>query len=381
MMNFSIRTLIEKLHLWLGLFTAPLVFFICITGTIIVFCDEIMEFSAGDARFVKEVKAEPLPTETLISILKSEFPNRKEPSYMVYYRDPQRSVRINSYSPQEGLHMVYMDQYTGEILKDDATIYFFYIMAHLHHSLLWHGVGEWIIDIGSIIFLIALLTGLVLWWPKSFNRKNMKSAFTIKADGSGKRLNYDLHSVGGFYGLGLGILLTVTGLLIAFKPLSNFTQKTFGGNPDVQMRSVFAQANDSTQTAVPAYGTIKQAFADFPDRTEIQLYTFWMNDWGYYAMNVANKIGIKSAMNGKFVAYDKYSGQRVSLQKELEMNEAVSNMYWTLHLGNYLGLFGKTLTFVGGLIASSLSVTGFFVWWNKRKKNKKSRRSLQLDIQ
>ncbi|RKD91054.1 PepSY-associated TM helix domain-containing protein [Mangrovibacterium diazotrophicum] len=379
-MNFSIRTLIEKLHLWLGLFTAPLVFFICITGTIIVFCDEIMDFSAGDARYVNEVKAEPMETEALISILKTEFPNRWNPSYIVYYRDPRRSVRINSFGPTEGLHMVYMNQYTGEILKDDPTINFFYIVAHLHHSLLWHGPGEWIIDIGTIVFLIALITGLVLWWPRSLERKNMKKAFTFKLSGSRKRLNYDLHSVGGFYGLGLGLLLTITGLLIAFKPFSDFTQKSFGGDPEVQMRSVFVSVNDSTKTASPINEVVQQAFVDFPEKTEIQLYTYWLDDWGYYAMYVANKIGIKSAMNGKLAAYDKYSGKRVPLQKELVINEAVSNMYWTLHLGNYLGLFGKIVTFLGGLIASSLSVTGFFVWWNKRKKNRKSRKSRHLDI-
>lgn len=379
-MNFSIRNLIEKLHLWLGLFTAPLVFFICITGTIIVFCDEIMELSAGDARYVKEVKAEALPAEELISILKQEFPTRMQPSYMVFYRDPQRSVRINSFGREEGLHMVYIDQYTGQILKDDRTIYFFYIVAHLHHSLLWHGVGDWIIDIGSIIFLIALLTGLVLWWPKNLSRSKLKGAFTLKLNATAQRFNHDLHSVGGFYGLAVGILLTVTGLLIAFKPFSAFTQKAFGGNPEIQMRTVFAQANDSTRMAVPANDVIKQAFADFPEKTEIQFYSYWLNDWGYYAMYAANKIGIKSAMNGKLLAYDKYTGERVALQKELEINEAVSNTYWTLHLGNYMGLFGKIITFLGGLIASSLPVTGFIIWWNKRKRSQKSRQSLRLDL-
>jgi uncharacterized iron-regulated membrane protein len=377
-MKHSLRTLIEKIHLWLGLITAPIVFFICITGTVIVFCDEIMELSAGDARFVKEVQGQPLPAESLVTILKEKFPNRWNPSYMVFYRDPQRSVRINSYSPDEGLHMVYIDQYTGEILKDDPTIYFFYILAHLHHSFLWHGVGEWIVDIVTLVFLIALLTGLVLWWPRSLSRKHLRGAFTVQFRASAKRVNHDLHNAGGFYGLIIGLILSVTGLLIAFQPFAAFTQKALGGDASIKMNQIFATANDSTQSAFPVNQVVEKAFASFPDKSEIQLYTYWMNDWGYYALYVADKIGIKSAMNGKLTAYNKYTGERVPLQKELLINEAVSNAYWSLHLGNYWGLLGKLFTFAGGLIASSLPVTGFIIWWNKRKKNKRSRQALSI---
>lgn len=45
-------------------------------------------------------------------------------------------------------------------------------------------------------------------------------------------------------------------------------------------------------------------------------------------------------------------------------------MYWTLHMGNWIGLLGKNVTFLGGLIASILPVTGFFIWWNKLKRIK-----------
>lgn len=46
-------------------------------------------------------------------------------------------------------------------------------------------------------------------------------------------------------------------------------------------------------------------------------------------------------------------------------------MNYDLHVGSILGLPGKILAFFGALIGASLPVTGFLVWWGKRKKKKK----------
>lgn len=371
-MNFNFKTFIQKIHLWLGLVTAPLVFFICITGTIIVFSDEIMELSAGKARFVKEVKDVKLENETLLNILGEKYPDRRI-SYEVCYRNPERSIRFNTFSRENGLRMVYMDPYTGDILKDDTSIYFFYIMAHLHGSLMWHGTGEWIIDIATIIFLLALITGLVLWWPKKWDKKHKTASFTIKWKASGKRINLDLHKVFGFYGLGICLIISLTGLLIAFKPLANVTKNAFGGNASIDMRELFAtKSTDSTKTVIPLNQAIDQAFETFPAKKQVQVYTFWIKDWGYYVMNVANKIGLKSAMNAEFVAYEKNSGKQFDAPAEFLINKKVDNAYWMLHMGNYLGLFGKIITFIGGLTASMLPVTGFIIWLNNRKRKRKN---------
>src|SRR5690606_16723176 len=135
---------IAWIHLWPSLVSAVILIFVCLTGTIIVYCDEIMELSAGKARFVEEVGSQRLEPDELIERLKAHFPDRGTPGYMVAYKDPNRSVRFNMFSKQEGLRMVYVNPYTGEVLKDDGTIYFFYITAHLHNSLLLHTPGQWI---------------------------------------------------------------------------------------------------------------------------------------------------------------------------------------------------------------------------------------------
>ncbi|GAF01909.1 PepSY-associated TM helix domain-containing protein [Saccharicrinis fermentans] len=369
------KELWTKVHLWLGLISAPLVFFVCITGTIFVFSDEIIDLSAGEARYVNEVKESRLSTEKLLDIVREAFPKRMQPSYMVCYKDPHRSIRFNSYSKTEGLHMVYIDQYTGEILKDDATIYFFYVLAHLHHSLLWHDGGPWIIDIVSILFLIALISGIVLWWPQKWDKKHKKASFTIKWSASLKRINLDLHKVYGFYGAGIAFILVITGLLIAFKPFAAFTKNLFGGDAALEMKSLMVQApKDTISSQASIDVAIQDAFETYPHKNQLQLLTFRMDQWDYLLIKMSNKIGIKSAMDGVYVAYDKYTGEKFDLPRAFRINKKVEDVYWSLHLGNYMGLFGKIVTFLGGLIASSLPVTGFIIWLNKRKKINKNKR-------
>jgi len=103
LMNVKLKTFLGKLHLQLGLISAPIVFFICLTGTIIVFGDEIIELSAGDARYVKAVRNEKIPVETILEKLKQTYPDRKTPFYMVAYKDAALQYIRQTKRPEHGL--------------------------------------------------------------------------------------------------------------------------------------------------------------------------------------------------------------------------------------------------------------------------------------
>lgn len=363
----STKKIVRYLHLWPGLISAIILFFVCITGTIIVYSDEIIELSAGNSKYVKEIKSERLPANDILKILNETFPNRK-PSYMVSYKDPERSVRFNMFSKEDGLRMVYVDPYSGEILKDDNTIYFFYVTAHLHNSLLLGKTGQWIIDIATIIFIIELITGLILWLPKKWNGKTLKNFFTIKAKSTSQRLNYDLHRVLGIYALVILLILSFTGLLIAFEPMSHATMKILGAGDDGHSWQKSLPTFDKSKEEVELNSLIKEAFEKYPKKEEVQIDIFKLETKGYYYLRVADRIGLKSAQSPEYLVYNRANGSLFEIPKETIRHEKIENAVWVLHMGNWMGQLGKLVTFLGGLIASSLPVTGFYIWWNKRKK-------------
>jgi len=130
-LSVKIRKIIQWLHLWPSIVSGIIVVFTAFTGTCIVYADELVDWSASDARYVIPGK-DKIPMEKIMDIHKKTFPEL-EPSYFIFYNDPSRSLAINTFDPQNvAISMVYINPYTGEILKQDHTIHFFFIMAHLH---------------------------------------------------------------------------------------------------------------------------------------------------------------------------------------------------------------------------------------------------------
>ena len=365
-MTVKIRRLFGKLHLWLGLISAPIVFIICLTGTIIVFGDEIIELSAGQARYVKEVKKDKVPIESILKNLKQAYPDRFTPFYMVVYKDPHRSLRFNTYGKKIGLRMVYVDPYTGQILKDDPTIYFFFIVAHLHHSLLLHEPGEWVVKISTLLFVISLITGIALWLPKNWDIRYSKTSFLIKWPAKFKSLNYDLHNVLGFYSLGIVLTLSLTGLILGFESWKNITTDLFGGDSQLNWKKNTTEWDRSLQP-YPMNDIIESTFKNHPEKNQIQIMTY-LKDAGYYYVKASDRVALKSTTGQKFLVFNKRDGKEVRMPEKIYRNETIENMIWMIHMGTWYGMLGKIVTFIGGVIATSLPVTGFVIWINKRKR-------------
>src|SRR5690606_6796518 len=89
----------------------------------------------------------------------------------------------------------------------------------LHRQLLMGKTGKVITGICCLSYLVILITGLFLWWPK--NSKILRQRLKIKWDAKFKRVNWDLHAVAGFYSLPLLFLIAFTGLTWSYKWFNN----------------------------------------------------------------------------------------------------------------------------------------------------------------
>jgi len=97
------------------------------------------------------------------------------------------------------------------------------VVLRLHRTLLLGEVGKQIIKWNVLIFFILCISGLVLWWPKQ--KKFFKRAVTINLKTKNwKAINWDLHSVLGFYGLLLLLLISLTGMFFAFDSVKNWVR-------------------------------------------------------------------------------------------------------------------------------------------------------------
>ncbi len=365
--NIIDRT-IAWLHLWPSIVSGVVLVFVCLTGTIIVYGDEIMDFTAGDAKYITPQNAPKISTLQINENINKTYPGYSVSEY-VFFKDPGRSIRLRAFSREPlMLSMVYMNPYTGEILKKDNSIYFFYTTAHLHAELLAHETGHWIVAISTIIFVISCITGLVLWWPKRWNRAGQLASFTIKWKAKFKRLNYDLHNVYGFYSLIICLVLGLTGLMIAFPGFKDITIRA-AGRQVADLRKALPKM-DSTRISEDAVEFAYKVLENEPGKKSVSVWNFDQQKSGAFVFTSGN-VGLKSIEKADITIYDRYTGEPINLDPKYIRYKKADNFIWQLHMGQWLGWFGKLSTFLAGIIATSLPVTGFLIWWGRRNKKKK----------
>lgn len=183
-----------KLHLWFGLSVGLILFIVSLTGTMYIFKDEMQNQLRKEVIFVKAetITQRPLSIEVLrekvalelnekYPISSVEIPLDKNKSYeFLYYEKDKKAwnyfdeVKINK--------LIYVNQYTGQILGIYNEKYdLFPILKAIHWSLLLNSDwGKYVIGIPVVLFIIMLITGIILWWPKNKKMRNGRFSFDWK---------------------------------------------------------------------------------------------------------------------------------------------------------------------------------------------------------
>ena len=203
----------------------------CFSGAMLVFEQEITEAAQRDMVYVEKVGEKPLPVSEIASKVAATLPDSIKVTGVVISADPERSYKVNISKPKKAF--VYVDQYTGEIKGKNERLGFFTVMFRLHRWLMdskpedggiyW---GKMIVGVSTLVFVVILITGLVIWIPKS--RKALKNRLAVCATKGWKRLWYDLHVAGGFYALLLLLAMALTGLTWSFSWYRTGFYKAFG---------------------------------------------------------------------------------------------------------------------------------------------------------
>ena len=83
--------------------------------------------------------------------------------------------------------------------------------------------------------------------------------------------------------------------------------------------------------------------------------------------------------NSDFYHYDQFTGKELIAPgsysgrfKDAKLADKIVRMNYDIHVGAVLGIPGKLLAFFASLLAASLPITGFMIWWGRRRKSKKS---------
>lgn len=370
------------LHLWLGLVTGIIVVIVCLTACIWVFNEEITDMLEPQHAVAHQEKAVILPSQ-IMKVAATEFPGKRV-SYATYRVG--RVVDAGVGGRRGGSNMK-LNPYTAEVVskevrKEGEAGFFRWVLNG--HRFLWlpFEIGRPVVNYSILIFLITLITGMVLWWPKKWNKSTRQQSFTIKWGGTIKRVNYDLHNVLGFYALLLLFAIGATGIVYGIQWWSKgLYWATSGGK---SLPEYVEKKSDSLQAG--KHYTPEQA-ADIAFQTVLRKHP----DANGYYMSFPDTSKPKSSIlviaypgKGQYYNSERYTFDQHTLQElkeprtiydgsyaEAEFGTKLRKMNYDIHVGSILGLPGKILAFFASLIGATLPVTGFIIWWGKKKKQKK----------
>lgn len=370
----TFKKLIGQLHLWLGLGSGIIVFVLGITGCIYAFQDEIQNLTQP-YRFVEAKPLAVLSPSQLKKIAELQMDSLK--TRRVTYGEANRSVLVDVVGKKGTVYKISLDPYSGKVLNiKNYREYFFTIILYLHmYLLLPPKIGGVITSTATLIFVFMLVSGLVLWWPK--NKNAAKQRFSVKWNTKWKRVNYDVHNVFGFYIVLVGLVIALTGLVWGFEW---FAQSVYwlssGGEKMVKYKMPQSDTtlvnrsfelhlvDKAWKKVVDESPSLKGISVSFPSDHKAPIAVSANPDKGvYYRVD--------------FRYFDQYTLNELSVQhyrgryQQATFADMVTRLNYDVHVGAIGGLAGKCLAFFASLICASLPITGFYIWWGRRKKCRK----------
>lgn len=362
----------RKIHLWLAVPFGLIITIICFTGALLVFEDQVTQLTNRHLYYVESPGSQPLPVGTLVEKVESQLTKGATITGVTIYPQPDRSYQVNLSAPKGAA--VYIDPYTGEVLGQSQRTPFFRTVFMLHRWLLdsqpadggifW---GKRITGISTLLFVIILLSGIVIWWPRS--RKGLKNGIQIALRKGKTCFWHDLHAAGGIYVLLLVLVMALTGLTWSFDWYKNAFYTLFGVETTAPAKG---PAHKEKSPQGPQPGTTTEATAP------VTPFACWQQVYDQVAAENPDRLkieitdGTASVSNNRYgnirgtdrYTFDPQSGQitGASLYKDTSNSGKIRGWIYSVHTGAWGGNLTRIIWFLAALLGATLPLTGYYLW-------------------
>lgn len=356
------RKRLWQLHSWLGLIAGLGLLVIGLTGSILVFHDELEVLINPEIVRVEPSAAGRLPADALLADANRQLPGHEVAGWLFRDADEARLadlLYIRRHGSAEWL-VATLDPYTGKILAGprSGTTTFTGWILELHYAFFAGHAGMFIVGLFGVLLLLLGVTGAWLY------REFWKHVFTLRWDRGARLLFSDLHKFIGIASVAFNLLLGFTG---AYWNLTHvvgeWIQGHDGDKPAPAARLYAAPlALDSliadTAARIPGF---RAGYLSLPWEEKAPI-TFFGEVPGHFLQGPY----------GSTVAYD---AQTHAFTAAADIRQAglwarFVDTFTPLHYGTFGGLPVKILWTLGGLAPGALAITGFVLWrLRKRRAN------------
>lgn len=368
MKTLLIRRYLLKVHLYLGLILGGAFALLGLTGSFLVFYPEI-DRGLNPELVNPSAMHSPPSVQAWFDHLHAQFPERKGAWRIEIPRSSDQVVFARYLKPEETdpdifkPMVVALDPNSGAVLN--ARMWGDYLVTwvyDLHYALLMGKSGTVLVSLLGMALLVSVLLGVYLWLPRG--KQRFVKAIPKVRSGSKKAI-YDIHSYTGAYGAVLLLLMIVTGVGLAtpqwVEPLVNL----FSVRMDKQ--TVYSSVPMPGTKRITADQAVSVGLAVFPT-AKLRWIEAPINVEDVYVLRLQQPAEPSQRFPKTFVWIDQFSGQVLASRDALKVNSGDAFFDWLhpLHNGEALGLTGRILAFVSGLLPLALFLTGWIRFRQKR---------------
>jgi uncharacterized iron-regulated membrane protein/flavodoxin len=362
-------------HLIAGVVAGAVIFLMSATGVILMYEHQLVEYAERDVRdVVPPAGAARLSLDEIVANARAQNPDARLTG-LVLQNQATASVAVGF--GREGA--VYVNPYDGAVLGRSSKLHDWF-----HDVIDWHrwlgregeerATARAITGVCNLAFFGLAVTGVYLWWPRSWHWRGSKSSLLFNPRLRGKARDWNWHNVIGFWSSAVLIVLTLTAAVMSY-PWANDLLYTLTGSeppPRAQAPGPTAQAQQRRSGEASEHKPLA-SFDAFFTRAEQQApgwvmtmmrlpprvdgpVTLLIQEPSAPHMFARSQLTLNRT-NAEIVKWEPYAAASAGRKLRLWVRG--------LHTGEALGLAGQTVAGVASLGGCFLVWTGFAMAWQR----------------
>ncbi len=220
-------------HLLAGVTAGVVIFIMSATGVILMYEHQMVEYAERDVREVVPpgANARRLSLDEIVAKARAQNPDAR-PTGVVLLNGSTASVAV-SFS-REGV--TYVNPYNGDVLGRGSKLHDWF-----HNVIDWHrwlgmegegrAIGRAITGACNLAFFWLAVTGVYLWWPRSWHWRGLKPSILFNRRLHGKARDWNWHNVIGFWSSGVLVALTLTAAVMSYQWANDLLYTLTGSEP------------------------------------------------------------------------------------------------------------------------------------------------------
>lgn len=396
------RATLVLLHRWLGLTTALFLFVAGATGALISWDHEIDAW-LNPAMYEARTPGTPMAPLTLAAKVEEADP-RVRVSFMPLALEPGHAFTVSvvprvdastgkPYEP--GYNQVAVDPVTGAVqarrewgkpaLTRENLMPFLYKLHYSLHLPPAGGVelGTWLMGLIAIVWLFDTLLALAISFPK---REQWRRSFAFRWRAGGHKLTFDLHRSGALWVYVLVLMLALTSISMnlreqVMRPVvswfSTLSPSPFADRPAAAPGQPIEPRVAAAEIVTRARAEAARRGIAAPPGGLFLSTDFGVWGVGFYEPEASHGDG---GLGNPWLYFDAKTGAPAGadIPGRGSAGDVFLQSMFPLHSGRIIGLPGRVLMSVMGILIALLSVTGVLIWWRRRAARAQAAASTRL---